>query len=59
MMQRLKNLDDNQLVMYGIIFRQRDDFERYYANICGYYATNNNESDIRRYILKSYCDGSV
>lgn len=30
------------------------------ANICVYYATNTNESDINgRYILKSYCDGSV
>ena len=30
------------------------------ANICVYYATNTNESTINgRYILKSYCDGSV
>lgn len=30
------------------------------ANICVYYATNTNESDINgRYILKSFCDGSI
>ena len=30
------------------------------ANICVYYATNTNESDINgRYILKSFCENSV
>ena len=38
----------------------KDDLKDIPANICVYYATNTNESDINgRYILKSYCDGSV
>lgn len=38
----------------------KDDLKGIPANICVYYATNTNESDINgRYILKSFCDGSV
>lgn len=40
--------------------KTKDDLKDIPANICVYYATNTNESDINgRYILKSFCDGSV
>lgn len=47
----------NKLYSY---LQTKDDLKNVPANICVYYATNTNESDINgRYILKSFCDGSV
>lgn len=47
----------NELYSY---LQTKKDLKDVPANICVYYATNTNESDINgRYILKSYCDGKV
>ena len=62
------SLDESLVVDFGReaisklykYLQSKKDLKDIPANICVYYATNTNESDINgRYILKSYCDGSV